>query len=162
MPPGGHLLPHQPITTIDEYLATDTGGLGVARAQEIGPAATIEMIQQSGLRGRGGGGFPTGQKWSGVAGQGATRRYLVCNGAEGEPGTFKDRALMRANPYQLVEGVIIAAFAIGAVEAYIAMKSHFTRGARSGHARRTGDAAGRHLLRLHGEHRRRTGRVPVR
>ncbi|HEX2383840.1 MAG TPA: NADH-ubiquinone oxidoreductase-F iron-sulfur binding region domain-containing protein [Acidimicrobiales bacterium] len=127
MPSGGHLLPHQPMTTIDEYLATDTGGLGVARAQEIGPAATIEMIRQSGLRGRGGGGFPTGQKWSGVAGQNATRRYLVCNGAEGEPGTFKDRALMRANPYQLVEGVIIAAFAIGAVEAYIAMKSHFTR-----------------------------------
>ena len=123
----GHLLPHEPITTIDEYLATDTGGLGVARAQAIGPAATIEMIQQAGLRGRGGGGFPTGRKWSGVANQDATRRYLVCNGAEGEPGTFKDRALMRTNPYQLVEGVIIAAFAVGVVEAYIAMKSHFTR-----------------------------------
>jgi NADH:ubiquinone oxidoreductase subunit F (NADH-binding) len=123
---GGHLLPDRPITTIDEYLATETGGLGVARAQQIGPAATIEEITRAGLRGRGGGGFPTGRKWSGVAGQEASRRYLVCNGAEGEPGTFKDRALMRANPYQLVEGVVIASFAIGAQEAFIAMKAHFT------------------------------------
>jgi NADH:ubiquinone oxidoreductase subunit F (NADH-binding) len=124
---GGHLLPLEPLTTIDEYLATETGGAGVAKAQEIGPEATREVIERAGLRGRGGGGFPTGRKWSGVAGQDAARRYLVCNGAEGEPGTFKDRALMRANPYQLVEGVIIGAFAIGAQEAFIAMKSHFTR-----------------------------------
>ncbi len=127
MATGGHLLPRQAITTIDEYLATDTGGLGVARAQDIGPEATRAVIERSGLRGRGGGGFPTGRKWSGVATQDAARRYLVCNGAEGEPGTFKDRALMRANPYQLVEGVVIAAFAIGAQEAFIAMKSHFTQ-----------------------------------
>jgi NADH:ubiquinone oxidoreductase subunit F (NADH-binding) len=99
----------------------------VARAQEIGPAATIEMIERAGLRGRGGGGFPTGRKWSAVAYQDASRRYLVCNGAEGEPGTFKDRTLMRLNPYQLVEGVVIAAFAIGAQEAFIAMKSQFTQ-----------------------------------
>src|SRR5436305_8107271 len=122
---GGHLLPDRAITTIDEYLATETGALGVARAQELGPAATIDAIVRAGLRGRGGGGFPTGRKWSGVVGQGASRRYLVCNGAEGEPGTFKDRALMRANPYQLVEGVIIAAFAVGAEEAFIAMKASF-------------------------------------
>src|SRR4051812_35675487 len=127
MPMGGHLLPHQPITSIDEYFATETGGLGVARAQEIGAAETLTMIERSGLRGRGGGGFPTGRKWSGIAAQDVSRRYVVCNGAEGEPGTFKDRALMRANPYQLVEGVIIATFAVGAQEAYIAMKSHFTR-----------------------------------
>jgi NADH:ubiquinone oxidoreductase subunit F (NADH-binding) len=127
MAPGGHLLPREAVTTIDEYLATDTGGLGVALAQDIGPEATRTVIEGSGLRGRGGGGFPTGRKWSGVATQDAARRYLVCNGAEGEPGTFKDRALMRANPYQLVEGVIIAAFAIGAQEAFIAMKSHFTQ-----------------------------------
>ena len=74
------------------------------------------MIAAAGLRGRGGGGFPTGRKWAGIAAQTAARRYLVCNGAEGEPGTFKDRALLRANPYQVVEGVIIAAFAVGADE----------------------------------------------
>ena len=121
------LLPPQPIDSLDEYLATDQGGLGIARAHELGRAGTIDEVRRSGLRGRGGGGFPTGQKWSGVAEQEGSRRYLVCNGAEGEPGTFKDRALIRANPYQLVEGVIIAAFAIDASEAYICLKASFER-----------------------------------
>ena len=122
-----HLLPSEPITSLDAYLATDTGGLGVDAAQRMGPEATIDLITASGLRGRGGGGFPTGRKWAGIAGQAGTRRYLVCNGAEGEPGTFKDRALLRANPYQVVEGMIIAAFAIGADEAYICVKASFER-----------------------------------
>lgn len=122
-----HLLPAEPITSLDAYLATETGGLGVATAQRIGAQAAIEMITASGLRGRGGGGFPTGRKWAGIAGQQGTRRYLVCNGAEGEPGTFKDRALLRTNPYQVVEGMIIAAFAIGAEEAYICVKASFER-----------------------------------
>ena len=121
------LLPDEPITSFDAYLATETGGLGVQRAQELGPAATIEQVLASGLRGRGGGGFPTGRKWAGIAAQAGTRRYVVCNGAEGEPGTFKDRALVRANPYQLVEGVIIAAFAVGAEEAFICLKASFER-----------------------------------
>jgi len=121
------LLPEQPITSIEQYLATETGGAGVAAAERLGPAATIEMIAASGLRGRGGGGFPTGRKWAGIAEQDTARRYLVCNGAEGEPGTFKDRALMRANPYQIVEGVIIAAAAIGAEEAFICLKASFER-----------------------------------
>jgi NADH:ubiquinone oxidoreductase subunit F (NADH-binding) len=97
----------------------------VQAAQAIGPAATIDVIGESGLRGRGGGGFPAGRKWAGIASQTGTRRFVVCNGAEGEPGTFKDRALMRANPYQLVEGVIIAAFAVGAEEAFICVKASF-------------------------------------
>src|SRR5207302_8819482 len=121
-----YLLPDQPLRSLDEYFATDVGGLGLKRAVDIGPEATVREIAASGLRGRGGGGFPTGRKWEGVIGQGGTHRYVVCNGAEGEPGTFKDRTLMRANPYQLVEGVIIAAFAVGAEEAFIAMKAHFT------------------------------------
>jgi NADH:ubiquinone oxidoreductase subunit F (NADH-binding) len=121
------LLPSAPITSLDAYLATDIGGLGVNGAQKLGPRATTEMVTAAGLRGRGGGGFPTGRKWAGVADQAATRRYLVCNGAEGEPGTFKDRALLRANPYQVVEGLIIAAFAIGADEAFICLKRSFER-----------------------------------
>ncbi|MGZ4694903.1 MAG: hypothetical protein ACXWA3_14875, partial [Acidimicrobiales bacterium] len=121
------LLPSEPITSLDAYLATDVGGLGIQRAQALGPAATIDEVRRSGLRGRGGGGFPTGQKWAGIAAQTGDRRYLVCNGAEGEPGTFKDRALLRANPYQLVEGLIIAGFAIGAAEAYICLKRSFRR-----------------------------------
>ena len=121
------LLPSEPIRSLDAYLATATGGSGVARAHEIGPRATIDEVTRSGLRGRGGGGFPTGQKWTGVAGPTGGRRFLVCNGAEGEPGTFKDRALLRANPYQLVEGVAIAALAVGAAEAFICLKASFRR-----------------------------------
>ncbi len=121
----GFLLPDTPIRSLDEYLATETGGLGLARAVELGPERTIEEVGRSGLRGRGGGGFPTGRKWSGVAGQPGTHRYVVCNGAEGEPGTFKDRALLRANPYQVVEGLVIASFALGAQQAFIALKSRF-------------------------------------
>ncbi len=121
------LLPVEPVDSLDGYLATETGGSGVRHAHELGPAATIDLVSRSGLRGRGGGGFPTGQKWSGIATQTGGRRYLVCNGAEGEPGTFKDRALLRANPYQLVEGVAIAAFAIGAAESFICLNASFRR-----------------------------------
>ena len=121
------LLPAEPITSLDAYLATDVGGLGIQRAQQIGTDATIDAVLASGLRGRGGGGFVTGRKWAGIAAQQGTRRYMVCNGAEGEPGTFKDRALLRNNPYQVVEGVIIAAFAVGAVEAFICLKRSFER-----------------------------------
>jgi NADH:ubiquinone oxidoreductase subunit F (NADH-binding) len=120
------LLPREPIVSMDGYLANGVGGSGIRRSHELGQASTIEVVSRSGLRGRGGSGFPTGRKWAGVAGQSGGRRYLVCNGAEGEPGTFKDRTLMRANPYQLVEGVAIAAFAIGAAEAFICLKASFT------------------------------------
>jgi NADH-quinone oxidoreductase subunit F len=121
------LIPDHPVISLDAYLATDTGGLGIERAQQIGPAATTGAVLHSGLRGRGGGGFPTGRKWAGIASQTGTRRYIVCNGAEGEPGTFKDRALLRANPYQVVEGIIVAAFAVGADEAFICLKRSFER-----------------------------------
>jgi NADH-quinone oxidoreductase subunit F len=122
-----HLLADAPIETLDAYLATEYGGLGLLRATEMGPAATIELIARSGLRGRGGGGFPTARKWAGIAGQQSGLRYVVANGAEGEPGTFKDRSLLRANPYQLVEGAMIAAFAVDAAEVFIALKRRFSR-----------------------------------
>ncbi len=120
------LLNTSPIGSLQDYLASASGGRGIEAAERIGPAATIEMVTASGLRGRGGGGFPTGVKWAGIAGQDTSRRYLVCNGAEGEPGTFKDRALMRANPYQLVEGLMIAAFAVGADDVYVCIKGSYT------------------------------------
>ncbi len=119
------LLPLAPVTSLDDYLRTEVGGRGIAKARELGPSATVDELERSGLRGRGGGGFPTAAKWRGIAAQTGERRYLVCNGAEGEPGTFKDRSLLRANPYQLVEGVIVAAFAIGAHESYICLKASF-------------------------------------
>jgi NADH:ubiquinone oxidoreductase subunit F (NADH-binding) len=121
-----YLLPTEPVESLEAYLATETGGRGLERAVELGPAATIAAIDRSGLRGRGGAGFPTGRKWRSIAEGGTGTTYVVANGAEGEPGTFKDRALLRANPYQLVEGVIIAGFAVGAREAFIAMKASFT------------------------------------
>lgn len=119
------LLPAEPISSLEEYLATETGGAGIARARQIGRDATISEVSLSGLRGRGGGGFPTGTKWSGIASSGGGQRFVVCNGAEGEPGTFKDRALIRANPYQLVEGLIIAGFAVGADGMYLCLKARF-------------------------------------
>lgn len=122
----GPLLIDVPVGSLDEYLATDTGGLGLQRAVELGPDGTIDEVLRSGLRGRGGGGFATGRKWRSVRDQPGTLRYAVGNGAEGEPGTFKDRSLVRTNPYQLVEGMIIAAFAVGASEAFIALKASFT------------------------------------
>ena len=120
-----HLLPPRSIDSIRDYLATDVGGRGIAAARRLGPAATIDAIAASGLRGRGGGGFPTGTKWAGIARQRDGKRYLVCNGAEGEPGTFKDRALLRANPYQVAEGLMIAAFAIDADAAFVCLKASF-------------------------------------
>ena len=121
----GFLLPRSPIASLDEYLASETGGLGLQRAQEIGPSETIAEVDRAGLRGRGGGGFPTGRKWASIVAQPGSQRYVVCNGAEGEPGTFKDRALMRANPYQLVEGVLIAAYAVDAAGVFICLKASF-------------------------------------
>ena len=121
----GFLLPEKPLTSIEEYRDMG-GGMGLAAAQRLGPSDTIDEVRASGLRGRGGGGFPTGAKWGGVATAKGTHRYMVANAAEGEPGTFKDRKLMRSNPYQLIEGLAIAAFAIGAVEAFIGLKASFT------------------------------------
>ncbi len=120
----GFLLPTEPIASLDAYVAAG-GGEGIARAREIGPDAVIEEVRASGLRGRGGAGFPTGIKWRGLARDDADRKYVVCNAAEGEPGTFKDRWLLRRNPYQTLEGLAIAAFAVGAAEAYVGIKARF-------------------------------------
>ena len=85
----------------------------------------LAEVLASGLRGRGGAGFPVGRKWESVRSSGGGRRYVVANGAEGEPATFKDRTLMRSDPYRIVEGTAIAAFAVGATEAFIATKGSF-------------------------------------
>jgi NADH:ubiquinone oxidoreductase subunit F (NADH-binding) len=96
----------------------------------MGAGGTLQEIVLSGLRGRGGGGFPTGRKWrsvrdAAVSSDGAGKPYVVANGAEGEPSTFKDRAIMRANPYAVVEGVAIAAMVVGAEQAFIGVKEAF-------------------------------------
>lgn len=124
MPP--YLLPDQPIAKVADYLALG-GGVGIAVARRLGPLRTIDEIAASGLRGRGGGGFLTGTKWASVRASGGRTRYAVANGAEGEPATFKDRLLMRRDPYRIVEGTAIAAFAVGAREAFVATKRTYAR-----------------------------------
>lgn len=119
------LLPREPVRTLAQYVESG-GGQGLKRAIEIGPRKTIAQVRESRLRGRGGGGFPTGMKWASVADAPEGQlRFVVCNAAEGEPGTFKDRALIRANPYQVLEGLAIAAFAVGAEQAYIGIKEKY-------------------------------------
>ncbi|MFO7580352.1 MAG: NADH-quinone oxidoreductase subunit F, partial [Nitrosomonas halophila] len=82
-------------------------------SQKISPEEVIEEVKKSALRGRGGAGFPTGLKWSFMPRQYEGEKYLVCNSDEGEPGTFKDRDIMRYNPHILIEGMLIAAYAMG-------------------------------------------------
>jgi len=115
--------------TIEEYLATG-GYQAIAKAlQEHTPASLIDLVKQSGLRGRGGAGFPTGVKWSFVPKDPALTKYLVCNADESEPGTFKDRELITRDPHQLLEGVILASYAIGAQVAYLYIRGEFVEGA---------------------------------
>lgn len=89
------------------------------------PSGVVELIKRSGLRGRGGAGFPTGKKWEMVVQRKADRKYLCCNAAEDEPGTFKDRYLLRSNPHQLIEGAILGAYAICAAEVYLYINGHY-------------------------------------
>jgi NADH:ubiquinone oxidoreductase subunit F (NADH-binding) len=115
---GQILLTGDPVPSAEEYVARG-GGRGLTAARERSPDDVIELVRRSGLRGRGGAGFPTGIKWRTVREDPCPTKYVVCNAAEGEPGTFKDRWLIRANPYLVVEGLGIAAYAVGAERAFI-------------------------------------------
>jgi NADH:ubiquinone oxidoreductase subunit F (NADH-binding) len=112
------------VTTLEEFL--ERGGRDAfERARDLGPEGTIAEIERAGLRGRGGGGFPTGRKWRTVREARGSRHYVVVNGAEGEPGTFKDRAILRRDPYQVVAGAALAAAAVDAHDVYIGVKASF-------------------------------------
>ena len=121
-----YLLPDEPVGSVDEWRDLG-GGRALEIARRLGVQGTIDELTAAGLRGRGGAGFPTGRKWAGVLAATGTHKFVVCNAAEGEPATFKDRALLRANPYQVLEGVTVAAATIGAREAYVAIKGSFRR-----------------------------------
>ena len=112
--------------SFDEY-ASAGGGRGLEIALGATPDAVIDEVAKSGLRGRGGAGFPTGEKWRSIRSTGTGARFAVCNAAEGEPATFKDRTLLRTNPYQVLEGLSIAAYAVGAERAYIGLKETFSK-----------------------------------
>ncbi|MFP4552910.1 MAG: NADH-ubiquinone oxidoreductase-F iron-sulfur binding region domain-containing protein [Actinomycetota bacterium] len=118
------VLPEQPIRTLPDYVQSG-GGRALKSLDDSTAEEIIEELTRAGLRGRGGAGFPTGTKWRSILTGGGQHRYVVCNAAEGEPGTFKDRALIRANPYQVIEGLIVAARTVGAIEAFIAVKESF-------------------------------------
>ena len=98
---------------------------------ELGPTATIAVVAAAALRGRGGVGFPAGEKWRAAASQGADRRYVVANGYEADPATRTDRTLMERDPYAVVEGTAIAAWAVGATEAIIAVRADATAAIRA-------------------------------
>lgn len=117
--------------TLDDYRRAG-GYEGLAKAlKEMAPADVIGAVKDSGLRGRGGAGFPTGVKWSLVPqGESAGQKYVVVNADEMEPGTFKDRLLMEADPHQLIEGVAIAAYAVQADTAYIFLRGEYHLSAR--------------------------------
>jgi formate dehydrogenase iron-sulfur subunit len=110
--------------SLDDYRA-HRGCKGLAAALSLGPELTIEEVVQSGLRGRGGAGFPTGIKWRTVAQMQAPRKYIVCNADEGDSGTFADRMLMEGDPFVLIEGMAIAGFATGATKGYIYIRSEY-------------------------------------
>jgi formate dehydrogenase iron-sulfur subunit len=109
---------------LDDYAATG-GWEGLTKARELGPEAIIETVLNSGLRGRGGAGFPAGIKWKTVAAARGDRKFIVCNADEGDSGTFADRMVMEGDPFMLVEGMAIAALAVGADKAYVYIRSEY-------------------------------------
>jgi formate dehydrogenase iron-sulfur subunit len=101
------------------------GFFGLERGLSLGPAAIIEEVVQSGLRGRGGAGFPTGIKWRTVAQTAAPQKYIVCNADEGDSGTFADRMIMEGDPFVLIEGMTIAGLAVGATKGFVYIRSEY-------------------------------------
>ena len=116
---------HIDAESLDEAIAV-RGYEALAKILEEGNAdAVVDEIEKSGLRGRGGGGFPTGRKWRFTAANKGGKSYIVCNGDEGDPGAFMDRSVMEGDPHKLLEGMAIAAYAIGADEGYIYVRAEY-------------------------------------
>ncbi len=110
--------------SLEDY--RDTGGYkGLERALGLTPQEIVDEVKESGLRGRGGAAFPTGIKWQTVLDTPSERKFIVCNADEGDSGTFADRLLMEADPYQLIEGMTIAGLAVGAEEGFIYLRSEY-------------------------------------
>lgn len=117
-------------TSIEDYLAHD-GYAGLRRALTMDPAAIVQAVTDSGLRGRGGAAFPTGIKWKTVLDQPPQQKYVTCNADEGDSGTFADRMLMEGDPFMLIEGMTIAGVAVGATRGFIYLRVEYP------HAHRT-------------------------
>ncbi len=110
---------------IDEYIARDGYAALVKAVTEMTPNDVIETVKESGLRGRGGGGFPTGLKWSFCARSAGDKKYVICNADEGDPGAFMDRSLLEGDPHAIVEGMLLGAYAMGASEGYVYCRAEY-------------------------------------
>jgi len=117
----GHIDPEK----IDDYIARDGYKALVKALTEMTPAEVIQQITESGLRGRGGGGYPTGLKWSTVAKAVGDLKYVICNGDEGDPGAFMDRSVLESDPQRVLEGMIVAAYAVGASKGYVYVRAEY-------------------------------------
>jgi len=117
----GHIDPEK----IDDYIAHD-GYLALLTAlNDMKPNDVIQQITESGLRGRGGGGYPTGLKWGMVAKADGDLKYVICNGDEGDPGAFMDRSVLESDPQRVIEGMAIAAYAVGASKGYVYVRAEY-------------------------------------
>jgi bidirectional [NiFe] hydrogenase diaphorase subunit len=117
----GHIDPEK----IDDYIARDGYKALLTVLTEMTPNGVLHRITESGLRGRGGGGYPTGLKWSTVAKATGDIKYIVCNGDEGDPGAFMDRSVMEGDPHRVIEGMAIAAYAVGASKGFIYVRAEY-------------------------------------
>jgi NADH:ubiquinone oxidoreductase subunit F (NADH-binding)/(2Fe-2S) ferredoxin/Pyruvate/2-oxoacid:ferredoxin oxidoreductase delta subunit len=111
--------------SIEEYIANDGYKALAQTLTSKSPQDIIDIITESGLRGRGGGGFPTGRKWAIAAGQDADEKYIICNADEGDPGAFMDRAVLEGDPHAILEAMAIAGYAIGAGEGIIYIRAEY-------------------------------------
>ena len=109
---------------LDDYRALG-GWQGLEKALSLGPAATVDLVTKSGLRGRGGAGFPTGIKWKTVLDTAGAQKYVCCNADEGDSGTYADRMIMEGDPFTLIEGMAIAGTAVGATRGYVYIRSEY-------------------------------------
>lgn len=111
-------------SSVEEYIAKD-GYAALAKALKMGPEEVIQSVKDSGLRGRGGAGFPTGLKWEMTRKSKSDKKYVLCNADEGEPGTFKDRLILEGDPYSILEAMTIAGYSIGSDTGYIYIRGEY-------------------------------------
>lgn len=111
--------------SIEEYIASGGYAGFLDLIESRSSSEVCDMVEKSGLRGRGGGGFPTGKKWKFTLGTNADQKYLICNADEGDPGAFMDRAVIEGDPHRLIEGMAIAAYGIGASKAYVYIRAEY-------------------------------------
>ncbi len=110
---------------IEDYIAADGYTALIQALTEMTPSEVIEQVVRSGLRGRGGAGYPTGLKWSTVSKVRSTRKFVICNGDEGDPGAFMDRSVLESDPHRIIEGMALAAYAVGASEGFIYVRGEY-------------------------------------